>query len=269
MVLAKKCLENILNLDQNVYQALFFLGKVYDSESNSKKAMECYFKAVEIKPDYYEALNNIGNLYLDRNENANAIKYFRKAIHYKQDYHIAWYNIAGQYVEKGNLTKAIQILKKTVHDSPDFGLANLALVQLYGMNKQYKDGIKHCKKATLFDPNNFMIWNTLGACYMGVGNLDDFLICVKKSIALNPKLPESHNNLSMLMFLKGNMKIAMKHLKMSKRISYGQDVSMNIGHYYLINNKLKMALKNYKYSYSLFKLKSNFWKAIRFDFDYI
>ena len=68
------------------------------------------------------------------------------------------------------------------------------LINLFNKNL-YKELIKKARILLKKDPNNFILWNILGAAHKMEGDLKEAKLSFENSIRIKPEFPDAHNNL--------------------------------------------------------------------------
>ena len=98
--IAQQLYNKILEIDPNHYLALNNLGVIFQSITESQKAINFYEKAIEINPNFVDALNNLGVIYTNLGENKKAINCLEKAIAINPNLYEALGNVANIYVSQ-------------------------------------------------------------------------------------------------------------------------------------------------------------------------
>lgn len=87
---ATKCWERALEIDPQQPVLLLRIGEAYvqssDSETNSKKAMRCFKKAVGMKPDFFQAWHGMAEIYENGFDLDNATECYKEALKHNPDY---------------------------------------------------------------------------------------------------------------------------------------------------------------------------------------
>jgi len=130
-------------------------GTRYANLGQLDRAISCYEKALSIKPDYAEAHYNLGFSYHKKGQLDAAVKSFKKVITIKPDYAEVHDNkilFVIYLFTKGEISDAIDILEALIKESPDDAL----------------------------------LFNMLGGCYVSLGQPDMAIKCYQKALAIKP-----------------------------------------------------------------------------------
>lgn len=83
------------------------------------------------------------------------------------------------------------------------------LINLYNKGL-FHDLVSEAKKFVKEDNKNFIIWNILGATYKILNHLTHAHQAFEKSIELEPKFPDSYNNLGIVFYEQGKLTKALE-----------------------------------------------------------
>jgi tetratricopeptide (TPR) repeat protein len=111
---AIKKLNESVKLEKYAYYAYYQLGYLYNLQSNSAKALECYNMYLSFLPKDAEALNNVGVAYYNKADYNKAIEYYGKSL----------------------------AVKPTAKAYTNRGLANLKLKKEAEANKDFEEALK-------------------------------------------------------------------------------------------------------------------------------
>ena len=180
---------------------------------------------------------------------------------------------AKKYIKKGNLVEAKKIYKIVLKEFPNNQEAKKGLLlsekdnvirptqsqidsvmNLYSTGRS-KDAIIAIEELIKVHPDEPLLFNISGACYMAIGSLQEAVInfqkalvtkpdyaaaqynlgvayrglgktdsameCFKKAIAINPAYPDAHNNLGLIMLELGQLEQSVEHFEWA--IAYKPD----------------------------------------------
>ncbi|NLM96697.1 MAG: tetratricopeptide repeat protein [Halanaerobiaceae bacterium] len=113
---AKKYFMEVIDDNENIYQAYFYLGEIYNKiENNHELAVNYYDQAISYNKNYVRAYLALGDLYLEREETYKAMAQYLKALENNENYPDAHFRLALAYIQMDMKTAAIEELRKTIH----------------------------------------------------------------------------------------------------------------------------------------------------------
>jgi tetratricopeptide (TPR) repeat protein len=134
---AEPCLLNAQALASTDVRWPYYLGHVYKSTGDSKKAAEYFQRALQLKPDELATLVHLGRLSLDLGQPDAAEALF---------------------------TKAVSLPPRSVAALAGLGQAALA-------KQEYARAVTHLEEALSLDPESVSIHSPLAMAYRGLGDL--------------------------------------------------------------------------------------------------
>lgn len=93
-------------------------GRLWESTGNSKKAMESYVRALEVKENDHGALASIARLHFKDGNNKQAIEFFQRAIKQKPNDPSLHNDLGLTYSKAGNHSSASMMLERALELSP-------------------------------------------------------------------------------------------------------------------------------------------------------
>jgi predicted TPR repeat methyltransferase len=118
-----------------------------------------------------------------------AISYYKKALSIKPDYAEAHYNLGSSFHKNGQLDAAVKSFKKVVTIKPDYAEAhnNKILSVIYLFTKgQISDAIDILEVLIKDNPDDALLFNMLGGCYVSQGQPDMAIKCYEKALTIKP-----------------------------------------------------------------------------------
>ena len=103
--------------------------------------------------------------------------------------------------KSGNLSKAEKLCGKLIEENPKVAFLYNLLGLIFAGQKKESEAIEYYNKGLKIDPNYALIYNNLGLIYVNKKSNEDLKKSenfYKKSISLDKKIPEPHNNLGSL-----------------------------------------------------------------------
>jgi len=137
----------------------------------------------------YRLYNIRGSIYANLGQLDRAISYYEKALSIKPDYAEAHYNLGFSFHKNGQLDAAVKSFKKVVTIKPDYAEAhnNKILSVIYLFTKgQISDAIDILEVLIKDNPDDALLFNMLGGCYVSQGQPDMAIKCYQKALAIKP-----------------------------------------------------------------------------------
>ena len=137
----------------------------------------------------HKLYNIRGTRYANLGQLDRAISYYEKALSIKPDYAEAHYNLGFSFHKNGQLDAAVKSFKKVVTIKPDYAEAhsNKILSVIYLFTKgQISDAIDLLEVSIKDNPDDALLFNMLGGCYVSQGQPDMAIKCYQKALAIKP-----------------------------------------------------------------------------------
>lgn len=123
-------------------------------ESNYRKAVARFEKALAIDPSYSQAALYVGRAYSALFEYKKSEAAYRKALEIDPDYLEARASFGGMLLDTGDFDEAIRQLAAVVGRDKKHGLAYAMLAQSYRMKDMYAESIEAARRAIELNPSN-------------------------------------------------------------------------------------------------------------------
>jgi tetratricopeptide (TPR) repeat protein len=226
---AEALYRQILLLQPNQADALYFLGMLAYQAGQSELAIELIRKAIHCRPNYAEAYCNLGVILNDKGKQDEAIAYFHQALSLKPNcaeafwfmgntlsdqgkldeavdcFHqvltlrptyVEAYNNLGVILNKqGKLDEAAASLRQAVALKPDFAEANYNLGNILSEQGRLDEAVTNFRQALSIKPDYTEAYYNLGITLRDQGKLDEAVACFRKVLTLIPDCAEAYNNL--------------------------------------------------------------------------
>ena len=137
----------------------------------------------------HKLLNIRGNRYANLGQLDTAVSYYKKSLAIKPDYAEAHYNLGFSLHRLGQLDAAVRSYKKVVAIKPDYAEAhnNKILSVIYLFTKgQIPDAIDILEALIKDNPNDALLFNMIGGCYVSQGQHDMAINCYEKALTFKP-----------------------------------------------------------------------------------
>ncbi len=200
---AIKIYEEILQENQNNFDANSNLGMLYAQQNNLEKSEKYLNKAIEIDPKNPYALNNLASILIKLGKNEEAVKFSQIAINLKENFSLAYNNLglAQQNIKKNDdakksFLKAIETEKTNVLPYYNLGF-------LYERLNDIKNSEIYYLKAIEINPNFFNAYNNIMNLYERTNDNNKLQLIIEKGEK------EFSNNFSIKLF-KGKLQFKNK-----------------------------------------------------------
>jgi len=166
-------------------EVFYFLGSLYDDmelpeeDPLSKKAIELYNKALEVKEDYLFAFVNLGNIYGRFCHYDESLDYFLKAYALdKDDKTNSCYNLGVAYTALNDLDNAEKFYLKEIECESPYKDTYYNLGILYKDKKEYDKSKIYYLKAIEQDKEDYNAWYNLACLYALMNDFDNAFECL-------------------------------------------------------------------------------------------
>ena len=149
----------------------------------------------------HKLLNIRGNRYANLGQLDTAVSYYKKSLAIKPDYAEAHYNLGFSLHRLGQLDAAVRSYKKVVAIKPDYAEAHnnkILSVIYFFTNGQIPDAIDILEALIKNNPNDALLFNMIGGCYVSLGQLDMAIKCYEKALAFKPNYAVTQHMLNAL-----------------------------------------------------------------------
>jgi len=171
--------------------SIFFNLKKYD------EALECVNKALELHPNWSEALKLKGMILINLKKNEESLECLEKATNINPEDWSVWDNKGRALFNLARYNEAVECFDRSLR----FNLRNPEVLNLKGLSLlrlgrpgQYKDAIDCCDKILKIDQNNGVAWYNKVCFEAKIGNLDNALECLRKTIEIDRRFIEEAKN---------------------------------------------------------------------------
>jgi len=137
----------------------------------------------------YKLYNIRGTRYANLGQLDTAISYYEKALAIKPDYAEAHYNLGFSLHRLGQLDAAVRSYKKVVAIKPDYAEAHnnkILSVIYFFINGQITDAIDTLEALIKDNPNDALLFNMIGGCYVSLEQFDMAINFYKKALTIKP-----------------------------------------------------------------------------------
>ncbi len=179
--------------DADAYNArgLALYGK--NNKDLTKKSIEDFDKAIQLKPDFFQAYGNRGNSNCDLGMYDKAVADQDKAIQLSPDNALA-YNCRGwAYYKKEMYAKAIEDCTRSLELNPKDPNTYDTRGNAYYRMKDYDQAIQSYDRGLQLNPRSEHLYMHRATAYLQKNQYDQTLADAEKAIGLNPNLGEPYS----------------------------------------------------------------------------
>ncbi len=159
--LAEKLYKEILSINENHTEAIFYLGTLYSQLKKFSLAKSFLLKADNLNPNNLNINLNIGSLLFSEGDIDLALKYFDKVIKIQPNFAQAYFNKGIILNSKKKYDDAIKSFEKVIEIEPSNINAHNVLGIILQEIGEYKKSLFYLKKSINISPNNLTVVNTL------------------------------------------------------------------------------------------------------------
>lgn len=197
------CFESELkNVDMDNSDAWLMLGKCNAENDEDRKAIVCLENAVERDPYSSEALLALGVSYVNELNHENALNHLKNYVTNNPNY-------AG--MDRGELSNeregdALQKVKRLLCNAKEYDEAhgNLdhsidileALGVVCNVTQEYDEAIDYFKLAATRKPEDYSLWNKLGATLANSNRSEEAQEAYQKALSMKPKYARAWLNMA-------------------------------------------------------------------------
>ena len=183
---ALDCYNRAITVNPKNYKAWNSTGIVLNDLNRYEEAIESYDRALKIKPNHHQTWNDRGNTLRNLNRNEEAITSYDRALEIQPDYHYAWYN---RGIALHNLQRYIEAIKsydRALEIQPDYHYAwygrGIALHSL----QRYKEAIKSYDRALEIQPDYHYAWYNRGITLANLERYKEAIESYDRALAIQP-----------------------------------------------------------------------------------
>ena len=181
---------------EKVPVAYYNLGRAYESQGQSDRAIEVYQTALRLEPDSAEAHNNLGVAYAVKGQFDKAIPEYQTALRLNSDYIDAHNNLGVAYASQGHLDSAVAEFQTALRLDPDSVKAHNNLGIAYKSQGLFNKAIAEYQTALRLNPDYIDAHYNLGNIYASQGQLDRAIAEYQTLLGLEPDFHEARQRLN-------------------------------------------------------------------------
>ena len=161
----------------------WFVGKNSEAE---KLMLHMYreYERVENRTLKASLLNTLAIINYDMHDYQKAFQWIEKALNIQPDWNLLWTNYGVICRSVGRSNKSLSSLKKALKLTPQSIGSSAVLSYMYMFLGKYMSAIPLIEREIVIHPKNENLLPALAACYLKVGNIDDFDLIVRRISSL-------------------------------------------------------------------------------------
>ena len=185
-----------LELEKNVPEVYFKIGRIYDDLSdnedlldNIELAKNYYYQTLELDPNHYYANLNLGSIFERSGQYDKALEYTLKSYQSNKLEKMASYNLGVIYSKLGNFEEAVKYYldEITKKDFYPYAYYNLGII----FKDEYKDYWKskeYYLKGLEFLQKDSSLWYNLGCVHVLTGDYQNAYDCFYCALSINSNI---------------------------------------------------------------------------------
>lgn len=191
----------------------FLYGCVSADTGDNATAMMALGKAAELDPDLVEAQFGLGKLLAATGEHAQAIAPLQKAAQLQPDNAEIWLALGIAHGLAKQAIQAEECCRRSLELQPGSAQAHFNLANALQAQKELSEAEAEYEAALNIDPRLAMGWSMLSQARVGLGKPVEAEAAATRALSLEPRLGEAHFMLGNLLAARGEMEQARDHFR--------------------------------------------------------
>ncbi|MDN3278875.1 tetratricopeptide repeat protein [Frankia sp. RB7] len=172
---------------------LLTLATMLERQGRLEDAQQRYSQALSLKPDDAVLQNHLGNLLWQLGQNDEAVRHYQQALKLNPQYWEPAQNCGMLLLELGRHLEAIKCFDVAGKLNPSAALYQMRAVCLSAVNR-FEDAETDYEKSIALDPGLAETHNNLGLLHWRFGRLEQAFACFDRALALRPDFHAVLNN---------------------------------------------------------------------------
>ncbi len=227
---AEKTFQRAISLRPQYHRGYDWLGLFYLQQAQYDKAVPMFLKVSELAPDSFQAYSNLGAAYLYLGRDADAITMFQRSISIRPSSN-AYSNLGTAYFRVRRFADAAKSYKEAIKsDESDYDLwGNLGDSYYFSgqreeAKKAYRKGLDLALPQLQVNPNDANLCGAVAATYAMVGERDNALKYLDRSLELGHADKDLLFNAAVVYNALGETGVALEWLRKSLAAGYSPSV---------------------------------------------
>jgi tetratricopeptide (TPR) repeat protein len=181
------------------------LGAAYEATGDYPEALKAYASAVRNDPDNSDLYLDYTRLLMDLDRYGEAAQIVQQGMKNAPDAYALNLRLGSIDMTLGQYDQARQLFQKAIDQHPDIALGYVALAQAYMRDGKDADAAKLLADVRGKLPPDAMLEYMYGLALSHLSQNDEAVSAFRRSVALDPKVAESHYELGKLYFQLGQI----------------------------------------------------------------
>lgn len=199
----KKALKDFgkaLDLDENNFVALKNLGVAHSAIGNQETAKDFFKKAYRVDASDPELNNNLGVMFSDEKDYKKAIKYFLFASNLAPNRSLFLTNLAREYARTGLVAKAMPLLRKADSLAPNNAVVLFTLGTSFASSSAYDSAEYYFDRSEKAGGSEYELFYFQGRVKQSLGKIDEAEKYYKKALSKKVDYKDCLQSLGMIYF---------------------------------------------------------------------
>jgi adenylate cyclase len=170
---AEEAALKALAIDQDLAQAHFALGYVYECKEDWDREEGAMRRVLILDPDHAHAHDSLGDVYYHRDQLDEALAEYQTALNLEPFHPRALIQVAATYEKAGRYRVAIAQLQRTADILPDFDWSWMYLGDLHHSRGNYEEALQAYQRTLAIDPTNIDAKVGLGLTYAAMRRFEE------------------------------------------------------------------------------------------------
>lgn len=213
------------------YEVLNYLGYIYISQRELKKAEELYLRAMdytendEQKSDAHTSLGNVERL---RYNYPKAYEYYKTALSFNPKNIGALNNIVSVCDEVNKAEEKVVYFQRIIDADSSFYLVHVNIGFHYLGEEKYQEALEEFEAVLKIDSTEALTLNNKSYALLKLKRLDEALIFVNKSLSYLPKNSYAFRNRALIKLEMGQKSSACEDLVMAKELKFTEEYGSEV-----------------------------------------
>lgn len=177
---------------------LTLLGALYEATDQLPKALDAYASAVQVDPENPDTYLDYTRLLMDLNRYGEAARIVEQGMKGTPDSYALHLRMGSIEMTQGQFQTARQSFEQAIAEHPEIALGYIALAEGYMRDGKDEQAVKVLSAARQKLPPDAMLEYLYGLTLSHLNRAQEAAAAFKRSIALNPRVAESHYELGKL-----------------------------------------------------------------------
>jgi predicted TPR repeat methyltransferase len=240
-------IKQALDLDPNNTSFYNSLGNIYKHLKLKDKAIEAYYKAIELNHNAaHQPLNNLGNLLYEQDKLDEAIQHYQSSIRLKPNAPDTYFNLGIALKTQKKQKEAASAFEKTLSFDPNHAGANMELGKFAQENQDYQKAKVYYEQCIQSEPNHLEAKNNLGSVFLAQGDFSQASKTFEQILSFDPKQFEALSNLGNTYLQQRQLNKALHYYLRSIEVQGNFEAYYNLGIIYMYKDQHQDAIDYFK-----------------------